>query len=86
MSLMPVESKTRGGGRRVCPGALRRLDAWLDGRGLQDATLAAYLAEFTSLRRIPLMKRSPVITASRRSRSRATAAAPARLVARWRGR
>ena len=42
-----------GGGRRVCPGALRRLDAWLDGRGLQDATLAAYLAELTSLRRIP---------------------------------
>ena len=31
------------GGRRVCPGALRRLDAWLDGRGLPDATLAAYL-------------------------------------------
>ena len=42
-----------GGGRRVCPGALRRLDAWLDGRWLQDATLAAYLAALTSLRRIP---------------------------------
>ena len=25
--------------------ALRRLDAWLDGRRLEDATLAAYLAE-----------------------------------------
>ena len=62
-----------GGGRRVCPGALRRLDAWLDGRGLQDATLAAYLAELTSLRRIP--------DEERRSRSRATAAAPARRVA-----
>ena len=44
---------SRGGGRRVCPGALRRLDAWLDGRWLQDATLAAYLAALTSLRRIP---------------------------------
>ena len=42
-----------GGGRRVCPGALRRLDAWLDGRWLQDATLAAYRAALTSLRRIP---------------------------------
>ena len=61
------------GGRRVCPGALRRLDSWLDGRGLQDATLAAYLAELTSLRRIP--------DEERRSRSRATTAAPARLVA-----
>ena len=25
-------------------GVIRRLDAWLDGRRLEDATLAAYLA------------------------------------------
>ena len=31
--------------RRAYSGALRRLDAWLDGRPLEDATLAAYLAE-----------------------------------------
>ena len=31
--------------RRAYAGALRRLDAWLDGRELHDVTLAAYLAE-----------------------------------------
>ena len=31
--------------RRAYSGALRRLDAWLDGRPLEDQTLAAYLAE-----------------------------------------
>ena len=31
--------------RRAYGGALRRLDAWLDGRELDDAALAAYLAE-----------------------------------------
>ena len=31
--------------RRAYSGALRRLDAWLDGRPLEDATLAAYLGE-----------------------------------------
>ena len=31
--------------RRAYTGALRRLAAWLDGRWLEDATLAAYLAE-----------------------------------------
>ena len=29
--------------RRAYSGALRRLDAWLDGRPIEDATLAAYL-------------------------------------------
>ena len=52
-TLRACGSGSRGGGRRGCPGALRRLDAWLDGRGLQDATLAAYLAELTSLRPHP---------------------------------
>ena len=31
--------------RRVYAGALRRLDAWLDGRLLDDVSLAAYVAE-----------------------------------------
>ena len=31
--------------RRAYAGALRRLDAWLDGRELDDVALAAYLAE-----------------------------------------
>ena len=31
--------------RRAYSGALRRLVVWLDGRRLEDATLAAYLAE-----------------------------------------
>ena len=32
--------------RRAYAGALGQLDAWLDGRRLEDASLAAYLAEF----------------------------------------
>ena len=31
--------------RRAYAGALGQLDAWLDGRRLDDASLAAYLAE-----------------------------------------
>ena len=31
--------------RRAYSGALRRLDVWLAGRALEDATLAGYLAE-----------------------------------------
>ena len=37
--------------RRAYSGALRRFDAWLDGRRLEDATLAAYLAELHDLGR-----------------------------------
>ena len=37
-----ISPNTRG----AYSGALRRLDAWLDGRPLEDATLATYLAEF----------------------------------------
>ena len=31
--------------RRAYAGALGQLDAWIDGRRLEDASLAAYLAE-----------------------------------------
>ena len=40
-----VEASVSENTRRAYAGALRRLDAWLDGRELDDAALAAYLAE-----------------------------------------
>ena len=40
-----VEASVSPNTRRAYTGALRRLDAWLDGRELHDVTLAAYLAE-----------------------------------------
>ena len=40
-----VEAAVSPNTRRAYAGALRRLDAWLDGRELHDVTLAAYLAE-----------------------------------------
>ena len=40
--------------RRAYSGALRRLDAWLAGRALEDATLAGYLAELHEQGRAPL--------------------------------
>ena len=40
-----VEASVSPNTRRAYAGALRRLDAWLDGRSLHDVTLAAYLAE-----------------------------------------
>ena len=39
--------------RRTYAGALRRLDAWLDGRPLDDQNLAAYLAELHDAGRAP---------------------------------
>ena len=39
-----VEAFVSQNTRRAYTGALRRLDAWLDGRPLEDATLAAVLA------------------------------------------
>ena len=39
--------------RRAYSGALRRLDAWLDGRPLKDPTLASYLAELHDQGRAP---------------------------------
>ena len=40
-----VEASVSQNTRRAYAGALRRLDVWLDGRELDDAALAAYLAE-----------------------------------------
>ena len=40
-----VEASVSPNTRRAYAGALRRLDAWLDGRELDDAALASYLAE-----------------------------------------
>ena len=40
-----VEASVSPNTRRAYAGALRRLDAWLDGRPLHDVTRAAYLAE-----------------------------------------
>ena len=40
-----VEASVSPNTRRAYAGALRRLDAWLDGRVLDDANLAAYVAE-----------------------------------------
>ena len=40
-----VEASVSENTRRAYAGALRRLDAWLDGRELDDAALATYLAE-----------------------------------------
>ena len=39
-----VEAAVSPNTRRAYAGALRRLDAWLDGRDLHDVTLAAYVA------------------------------------------
>ena len=40
-----VDASVSPNTRRAYAGAIRRLDAWLDGRPLHDVTLAAYLAE-----------------------------------------
>ena len=40
-----VEASVSDNTRRAYAGALRQLDAWLDGRRLDDAALAAYLAK-----------------------------------------
>ena len=40
-----VEASVSPNTRRAYAGALRRLDAWLDGREIDDTALAAYLAE-----------------------------------------
>ena len=40
-----VEASVSPNTRRAYAGALGRLDAWLDGRKLDDVALAAYLAE-----------------------------------------
>ena len=54
--------------RRAYSGALRRLDAWLDGRPLEDATLAAYLAELHDQGRAPASASTAVAAACFRAR------------------
>ena len=54
--------------RRAYSGALRRLDAWLDGRPLEDATLAAYLAELHDQGRAPASAATSVAAACFRAR------------------
>ena len=54
--------------RRAYSGALRRLDAWLDGRPLADATLAAYLGELHDQGRAPASAATAVAAACFRAR------------------
>ena len=54
--------------RRAYSGALRRLDAWLDGRPLEDATLATYLAELHDQGRAPASAATAVAAACFRAR------------------
>ncbi|MCY4506426.1 MAG: hypothetical protein OXG35_05645, partial [Acidobacteria bacterium] len=49
--------------RRAYSGALRRLDAWLDGRPLEDAILAAYLGELHDQGRAPASAATSVAAA-----------------------
>ena len=42
-----VEASVSPNTRRAYAGALRRVDAWLDGRELHDVTLAAYRAAWS---------------------------------------
>ena len=54
--------------RRAYTGALRRLDAWLAGRRLEDATLAGYLAELHEQGRAPSSASTAVAAARFRAR------------------
>ena len=54
--------------RRAYSGALRRLDAWLAGRRLEDATLAGYLAELHEQGRAPSSASTAVAAARFRAR------------------
>ena len=54
--------------RRAYSGALRRLDAWLDGRRLDDQGLAAYLAELHDQGRAPASASTAVAAACFRAR------------------
>ena len=51
-----VEASISPNTRRAYAGALGQLDAWLDGRQLDDAALAAYLAERHDAARAPASK------------------------------
>ena len=54
--------------RRAYSGALRRLDAWLAGRRLDDQALAAYLAELHDQGRAPASASTVVAAACFRAR------------------
>ncbi len=54
--------------RRAYSGALRRVDAWLDGRPLEDLVLAAYLAELHDQGRAPASASTAVAAACFRAR------------------
>ena len=54
--------------RRAYAGALRRLDAWLAGRTLEDATLAGYLAQLHEQGRAPSSASTAVAAACFRAR------------------
>ena len=54
--------------RRAYLGALARLDAWLDGRALDDASLAAYLAVLHDAGRAPASASTAVAAARFRAR------------------
>ena len=63
-----VEASVSANTRRAYAGALRRLDAWLAGRRLEDATLAGYLAELHEQGRAPSSASTAVAAARFRAR------------------
>ena len=63
-----VEASVSPNTRRAYSGALRRLDAWLAGRRLEDATLAGYLAELHEQGRAPSSASTAVAAARFRAR------------------
>ena len=64
----PAEASLSQNTLRAYSGALRRLDAWLDGRPLEDATLATYLAELHDQGRAPASAATAVAAACFRAR------------------
>ena len=63
-----VEASVSPNTRRAYAGALRRLDAWLAGLRLEDATLAGYLAELHEQGRAPSSASTAVAAARFRAR------------------
>ena len=64
-----VEASVSSNTRRAYAGALRRLDAWLAGRELDDVTPAAYLAELHDAGRASASASMAVAAAYRRTAS-----------------
>ena len=58
------------------PGVLRSLDAWLDGRPLEDATLATYLGELHEQGRAPASAATAVAAACYKAEGRPVASSP----------